>query len=222
VLAVQLRSLSNNPIPKAINEIVGLSKKSTRTWNIPIKAALNVGLAPPAVGVHSLVFSSAQTGLSFLAGSEAAVPSTCGTSILSNAFQFKIEAYVAPACLVSLVNDLDFGVTSTLDNAGYIDAQSNLALRCTKNIPYRVSLSSKNMKNNQFNMMSVRMGATTLIPYNTYKDAARTVPWDTRSPLSSVGTGDKQTYTVYGRTPVPSFEVPANQYSDINTIQITY
>ncbi|MBY0346276.1 MAG: spore coat U domain-containing protein [Neisseriaceae bacterium] len=222
VLAVQLRGLNNEPIPRVINEIVTLSKKSIRTWNIPIRAILNTGQVQPTTGVHSLTFSSAQTGISFLTGTGATIPATCGRSIKPNAFRFDIKANVISACLVSLVNDLDFGITSTISSVGFLDAQSNLAFRCTKNTPYRVSLLSKNMKNNQFNMVGMQMGSLTFIPYYIYKDPARSIAWNSQSPLSSIGTGYNQSYTVYGRVYIPSFQVPANDYLDTNMIQIIY
>jgi spore coat protein U-like protein len=222
VLAVQFRSFSNVPIARVINEKVILAKKTSNTWNIPIKAVLNVGQVPPNVGTHSLAFHAGQTGISFLTGTATSAPSTCGTSIETDAFSFDVKATVVSACLISLVNDLNFGIVSPSNATQTLDAQSNLAFRCTKNIPYRVSLLSKNAKNNQFNMIGARMGTTAFIPYYIYKDPARTMPWNSRSPLSSVGTGYDQTYTVYGRTYIPSFEVPASEYSDTNTIQITY
>jgi spore coat protein U-like protein len=223
VLATQLRRVSTNAIwggSLPVTQTVTIPKNGSRSGNISIRAALATGSISPNIGIHTLAFSPAQSNMAFLVNPGNTPPATCGTNLTTNTFSFTMQANIIASCIVSNSNDLEFGTISTFQSDLIIDSENDVSLQCTKDIPYSVKLQSSNLVGNQFTMRNP--SSTTPIAYNTYKDAARSQPWTSLSFVTGTGTGDSQTYTIYGRAYRPATHIAAGAYTDTNIMTITY
>ena len=112
--------------------------------------------------------------------------------------------------------DLDFGTVGLL-NAN-IDSTSQITVRCTFKLPYKIKLLGPN------NPLNRKMSnGSDQITYGTYQDAARTQPWGrfNSNDVDDTGTGYDQHFTVYGRVP-PQSTPPAGTYTDTITVRVTF
>jgi len=136
----------------------------------------------------------------------------------TNTFQATIT--IQTQCEVTSPSDLNFGSSGLLNNN--IDASSTFVVKCTKGTAYSIGLTGANDSGGNKRMSN----GSEYVTYQTYTDNTYGTVWDAASspssgPVTATGTGDNQTYTVYGRVP-PQTTPPAGNYSDTVTITVQY
>ncbi|WP_149193847.1 Csu type fimbrial protein [Luteimonas suaedae] len=136
---------------------------------------------------------------------------------------FDVTITIASACSIDTpaATDVDFGTNAS--TATNIDAAGQLNVNCTPGTDYDIALNEGlNAAGGGITARAMANGLT-LVPYQLYQDAGRTVVWgdtlDTNT-LAGTGTGAVQAFPVYGR--VPSANFPAATYLDTVTATITY
>lgn len=133
---------------------------------------------------------------------------------------FTVNAAVASNCTITAAN-LAFG---SYDGTAQVDSSSDVTVKCSKNAPYTLSLSTGA---GTYVTRLMSNGAETL-QYNLYTDAGRSTVWGSGPGATVTGTGtglnNSLTHTVYGSV----FNNAANQaagvgnYSDSIQVTVSY
>jgi spore coat protein U-like protein len=123
----------------------------------------------------------------------------------------------AVTCGLTLVGVV-FGSYDTLSGQN-VDSAGSVSVSCDAGDSYSIALSP-----GHGTMLARQMqGGTSLLYYNLYTDALRTIIWGDgtsgTATVSASGTGGL--YTVYGRIPA-SQNVPAGTYTDTLTVTLTF
>ena len=163
----------------------------------------------------------------YWAWSNSTMPTSCMTAGMGGSngnvdFYTSATATVSNACRISLSTDLDFGTAGGL--TANRDQTSAIVVRCPTGTAWRLGLN--NGSHASGNTRRMRSGAGNFIPYELYKNAARTQRWgNTPGTDTSDGTGagdlNPQSQTVYGRVPQQA-SAQAGSYVDTVTITLTY
>lgn len=192
-----------------------------------------------SAGTFSSSFTGADVTLQYAYNERlllaAPTPATCntlsgvtGNKTASNAFTFVTSATVLPQCSTYVTTDMDFGSNAGAVSAN-IDQTSTIRLTCINRTAYTVGLD--NGQNASGSVRRMRMtpaggGSSYYIPYELYRDTARSQRWGTTintDTVAGTGSGAAQTLTVYGRTPPTSGALPAQgSYNDVIQVTITY
>ena len=130
--------------------------------------------------------------------------------------QFNAQITIQADCVVSSPNVLDFGTVGLLNTN--VDTTMDFTVECTNGTAYTIAMDNGANASGTINRMT---NGSEFVEYEIYQDAARSVVWDTTSTLAATGTGDPQTFTVYGRVP-PQTTPSADTYVDTVTITVTY
>jgi len=153
-------------------------------------------------------------------------PAATGNSNLqAAAMTLTATATVNPACGAYVTAPMDFGVnTGTV--ATNIDRTAVFSLTCVNRSPFQIGLDNGTHADGAGNRR-MRVGSSgALLPYELYRDPARTQRWGNvlnTSTASGTGTGAAQNLTIYGRVPpAPGTATPPGSYSDTITVTITY
>ncbi|WP_295520014.1 spore coat U domain-containing protein [uncultured Stenotrophomonas sp.] len=153
-------------------------------------------------------------------------PAATGNSNLqAAAMTLTATATVNPACGAYVTAPMDFGVnTGTV--ATNIDRTAVFSLTCVNRSPFQIGLDNGTHADAAGNRR-MRVGSSgALLPYELYRDPARTQRWGNvlnTSTASGTGTGAAQNLTIYGRVPpAPGTATPPGSYSDTITVTITY
>lgn len=159
-----------------------------------------------------------------VAGSSLAAALVANASTITTTFA--VSATVQKSCAVS-ANPLAFGTYTP--GAGALNANTTLAVRCTKTTPFTVALNAGTTTGGTVAQRLMAGGADTL-QYNLYTTAAfGTVFGDgsgTSATVAGAGTGvnTPNTVTVYGQLPdnaANQAAAPTN-YGDTITVTVTY
>jgi spore coat protein U-like protein len=153
-----------------------------------------------------------------LNANQIAAPGTYTDTVSSDTTHFTLTVVIQATCTI-LANPLSFGNYS----GAVLDATTTLSVTCTDLTPYNVGLSAGTATGSTVTnrMMTGPNGA--LLHYSLYSNSAYSTNWgnSTGSWVSSTGTGNAQTLTVYG-------QIPANQktssgtYTDTITATVNY
>ncbi|MDN3646902.1 spore coat U domain-containing protein [Pontixanthobacter aestiaquae] len=134
-----------------------------------------------------------------------------------------VTATVVDSCTVT-ASPMAFGTLTTLGTAN-IDSSASIALACTPDAAYDVSL-DLGLNAGAGTQRELVNGADTTqrIPYDVYQDAARTASWGTGTgnTVAGTATGGVATLTAYGRIPASASAVTAGSYSDSVTVTVTF
>lgn len=187
-----------------------------------------------ASGNYTSNFSGANVVLTWAANETLigtiAPPATCtsgnaGSFSASSAFNFTASAQVAPLCGSYLTTDMDFGTVNG-SITGNIDRTATLTLTCLRRTAYQVSLNNgQNSQGSTRRMLNVVNASNQYLPYELYRDTARTQRWGNSLAIDTVGgtgNGAAQQLTIYGRVPPVSGQPPAGTYNDRIQVTITY
>ncbi|QPC85639.1 spore coat protein u [Mesorhizobium sp. NBSH29] len=168
-------------------------------------------------GSYLAAFSSADVEFLYRATSSSDCTTPSGTAARPT---FNVTANIPANCLVSAQN-LDFGTNGVLNTN--VDATGGVAVQCTQNSAYSVSLGGGNANGTPTERKMSRLLES--VTYGLYKDAARSQPWgDVATPGSTVpgsGSGGTQNFTVYGRVPAQQTPSPG-VYNDTVVVTVTY
>ena len=132
---------------------------------------------------------------------------------------FDVTITILNDCTIVSAGNLDFGSIGSL--VANVDAQSDIVVNCTTGLDYDVALDEGAGGGTTSTRVMTSGGDT--VGYQLYQEAARSSVWGAGPAdlVSSVGTGDQQTFTVYGRVP-PQTTPPAAAYTDTIGVQITF
>lgn len=158
-----------------------------------------------------------------LIASAALLPVTAGAATASGSLEAKIT--ITSDCSVSTGNAaLDFGSNAstaampTANNGGF-------SVTCTNGSPYKIGLTPASTSSAVgTGTMSTSPSNGSTIGYTLYQDSSFQTVWGSTAGTNtndSTGTGAAQSYTVYGKV-TSSLNVPAGNYSDTVTIEVTY
>lgn len=102
-------------------------------------------------------------------------------------------------------------------------ASTTFYARCTKNTPYSIKLkgSHDTSGDHDSHYLINNKNGRDKIPYKLYKSDQSTV-WSYDNAQQEIGTGEAQPIEVVAKVDPNSQEVPAGQYSDTITVQLTY
>ncbi|MEO0063014.1 MAG: hypothetical protein RLZZ08_1574 [Pseudomonadota bacterium] len=151
-----------------------------------------------------------------------AISATAPAFAATDSDTMQVTATVLNNCAVT-ASPMAFGTLATLGTAA-IDTSASVALACTPNAAYNVSMDvGLNASGSQRRLVN---GAdnSQLIPYNLYTDAARTAAWGTAvgSTVTGTATTGSATLTAYGRIPATAAAVSAGAYTDTVTVTVTF
>ncbi|WP_406232241.1 spore coat U domain-containing protein [Isoptericola jiangsuensis] len=152
-------------------------------------------------------------------------PAVTGNSNLqAAAMTLTATATVNPACGAYVTAPMNFGVNTGTVVAN-IDRTAVFSLTCVNRSPFQIGLDNGTHADGSGNRR-MRVGSGALLPYELYRDAARTQRWGNvlnSTTASGTGTGAAQNLTIYGRVPpAAGTSTPPGAYSDTITVTITY
>lgn len=134
---------------------------------------------------------------------------------------FDVTITIESTCSIDApaATDVDFG---TVDSAATdVEADGLLNVNCTPGTDYEIALDPG--LNGATVADRAMTNGTILVPYQLYRDAARTLVWGETLDVDTfggTGTGAVQPVPVYGL--VPSANFPADTYVDTVTATVTY
>lgn len=134
-----------------------------------------------------------------------------------------VTATVIDSCTVT-ASPMAFGTLTGLGSSN-IDSSATIALACTPDAAYEVSLDlGINAGAGTQRELVNGADATQRIPYDVYSDAARTSAWGTGAgnTVTGTATGGVATLTAFGRIPTSATAVSAGAYSDSVTVTVEF
>lgn len=150
-------------------------------------------------------------------------------SALSTSSSFNVTATVNAACSVS-ATDVAFGTVNPLSTTAST-ATGTVVATCTNGTPYTIDLSAGA---GTFAQRTMSNGTSTL-NYNLYSDntytsvlgdgTGSTVLISASAPdtgTAGTGSGSAQTYTVYGKLPLPQSTATTGNYTDTINVTLNY
>ncbi|WP_457813113.1 spore coat U domain-containing protein (plasmid) [Sinorhizobium meliloti] len=135
--------------------------------------------------------------------------------------QFNVQITISEECLINSASDLVFPSTGVID--ANVDAASAIAVQCTDGTAYDIGLNEGIGTGATVDERLMSGPNSETVTYSLYTDAARSDVWgDTiaTDTVSATGTGDEQTYDVFGRVPPQTAPTPGI-YNDNDTITVT-
>lgn len=145
---------------------------------------------------------------------------SCPTGTKSTTSSFTASATVVATCTISATN-LNFGSASVI--SANVDANSQLTTRCNNGLPYTIALDGGMSSATNPTQRKMSKGAEQLT-YGLYRDGARSLPWGNSlgtSTASGTGSGNSQSFTVFGRVP-PQVTGSPGVYSDTIIASVIY
>ena len=149
----------------------------------------------------------------------AAVPAYAGT----DSTQMPVTAQVIDACTVA-ATPMAFSTVPVLGSQD-IDSSATVTLLCTVGANYDVEMDfGLNSGGGGQRFMADTGGSGDTIPYDIYRDAARTQVWDNAAGNTVAGSAATGTVnlTAYGRIPISATPVVAGSYADTVTVTVTF
>jgi spore coat protein U-like protein len=133
-----------------------------------------------------------------------------------------VSIIINTGCAVS-ASALNFGTASTLTSP--IDATTTVSTTCTDSAPYKIGLDAgSGASATVANRLMTGPSAAT-VAYTLYQDSARTTVWGNTEGTDTVagtGTGNAQSFTVYGRVFGPQSSPAPGGYADTVNVYVYY
>lgn len=149
----------------------------------------------------------------------AAAPAMAATNPATASFNVTLN--VQKACTVS-ATDMAFG-TADFSQAGPVNANSTITVKCTKGTAYTVALSQG--ANGASETARKMKGATTTdtVAYTIANDTNGGTNFGTTAGTKGgTGTGANQTITAYGQVLTNALNVTPDTYSDVVQVSVSY
>lgn len=135
-----------------------------------------------------------------------------------------VSVDVINSCTVA-ATPMAFGAPTAIGGAN-IDTTSTITLACTNGATYDVALDNGLNSASGQRYMSNGAATPTKIPYNVYKDAARSQAWGsttgTNTAAGTAGVSGLVSLVAYGRIPASATSVGAGSYTDTVTVTVTF
>ena len=128
-----------------------------------------------------------------------------------------VSLTITPECVITSLPDMTFASTGVISVD--ITTSVDLKVQCTNTTSYDIGLdagAAAAVANRQ-------LGST--IDYNLYTDSGHTTVWGNTiatDTVTSAGTGDEQTFTIYGLVPGPQTTPAPGSYTDTVHVTVTY
>jgi spore coat protein U domain-containing protein, fimbrial subunit CupE1/2/3/6 len=127
-----------------------------------------------------------------------------------------VSIQIDPECLLTELNDLTFPATTVI--TAPVTAQADLKLHCTTDTVFHIELDAG--QGTSATTTTRYLGDT--ITYSLYTDGGHADVWgEGAEDVTGSGTGDEETFTIYGLIPLQTTPAPAT-YADIIRVTITY
>lgn len=150
----------------------------------------------------------------------AAAPAMAATATAT----MPVSVDIINSCTVA-ATPMSFGAPAAIGSAN-IDSTSTISLVCTNGATYDVSLDNGLNATSGQRYMSNGAATPVKIPYNLYRDSARSSVWGTTTGTNTVtgttGTSGLVSMTAYGRIPASATSVGAGAYLDTVTVTVTF
>lgn len=134
-----------------------------------------------------------------------------------------VSATVTANCTVS-TSPLAFGSVNTLSGSN-VDGTGGVSVTCTNGTGWTASAGAGSGSGATLASRRLTSGVN-LLTYNLFTDAARSTVWGDGSAstatVGNTGTGNAQSFTVYGRIGSGQSSAPAGSYADTVAVTITY
>ena len=146
-----------------------------------------------------------------LAATGAETKATMGVSLVLN-----------PGCSVSAA-PLNFGMATTV--VAPIDANTTVVANCTNSTPYRIGMDPGVGAGATVDTRYLTGPSASVAAYSLYRDASRSSVWGNTQGVNTVsgqGTGQAQSYTVYGRVAGTQASPVPGPYADTVTVYVYY
>lgn len=147
--------------------------------------------------------------------------SAAHAATVTNTMPVKITIQNACNVATTAPTTLDFGTQGVL--AANVDSTATITVTCTTNAAYDIGLNAG--LNGAGNVNARKMAlAGKYVNYQLYSDTGHTTVWGNTigtDAVHSIGTGDAQAFTVYGRVAAQTTP-PAGVYTDSVTVTVTY
>lgn len=154
------------------------------------------------------------TGIGLALTSQSVMAATATTTM-------NVNAVALQSCTVAAL-PMAFGTTSQTGTA--VDTTATITVVCTPNVAYNVGLD--NGQNASAGVRRMSSATTTdFLPYEIYRNAARTQPWGNSigtDTVSGTVTAAPAVHTAYGRIPASAPGVTAGSYTDSVTVTLTF
>lgn len=176
------------------------------------------------MNIHSSILMKAIIGTTLLYSGASLAATVNGT--------LGVTAVVGAGCQVNSgtvdsgninFGNLNFGSINTIGGAN-IDAQTtgsgngSITMECSDGTPFSITLDDGLNPTGGTRAMVNTSDPTSLLAYELYQNAARTVPWSISTPLTATASGAPTTFEVYGRIPGGQTGITPDSYSD--TVQV--
>lgn len=162
------------------------------------------------------------TGLRYIliafAAALPAMPSGVSAKTVSNSMDARVK--VDTSCRLT-AEPLAFGSVNIF--SGQVNATASIQLRCGPSVAYSVALDYGKNFNGQRRMSNGIGGFFAYVPYQIYRNAARTQVWGSTAGTLATGTTPADglvTLTAYGR--VPNSIVLPRAYADVVTVTVNF
>jgi spore coat protein U-like protein len=172
---------------------------------------------------HSLMAAAAIGSLA-LGGAIAPALADTGHTV-SGTTPLSVTQTVSASCLVNANTTVAFPTTGVIAAATNASG-GTVVVQCTNTTPYNIGLdagASAGASTTNRAMTATGGGGAT-IKYGLYQDAGYTTNWgntDGTDTLAETGTGDNQTFPVYGQEPAQTTPAPGN-YADSVNVTVYY
>jgi len=211
-----------NPVSVDFNlGVLGILLGGTATQNTTLYAYLPASQTSAQAGTYSQSFSGSNALLNYTSYVGAA-PSCSAAWTSGGSFPFSVSATVLNDCNISASN-IDFGTSGVLGSD--LIANGTVSAQCTAGDSYSIALNSGTTPGATLADRRMLSGGSSVVHYQLYTAANFSTVWGDgtagTAPISGVGTGSGQSYTVYGRVAAQSTPAPGS-YTDVITATITY
>ncbi|RKE24241.1 spore coat protein U-like protein [Paraburkholderia sp. BL23I1N1] len=213
-------ALGTNPISVVLNKPV-TGTTATASVNFYGQIAGNQPTVP-TTGNASTGYSQTLSQTSLTYGFFLLISPGCAALTTSaGSFGFSATATVVNNCQINATN-MAFTATGLLGSA--LKATSTITARCTNGDAYRIALNG-GLSGNVAARQMQRSGGSGAVNYQLYTDAARTSAWGDGTAgttmATGTGSGNVDSFTVYGVVPAQSTPMPGS-YSDTITATISF
>ncbi len=202
--------------PAGIQQDVTLNASGAGTFTYTVYTSILAAQSTHTPGSYS--WSGSSPTVQYVKKSGASNCPTSGNS--SNSSGTTFTATVNATCNVSAAN-INFGSAGVL--SANIDSTGTVTPQCTNSTPYNIGLNAGTATGATVTTRKMTNGATT-VSYSLYRNAGMTTNWGNTVGTDTVGgtgTGNNQSYTVYGQVPVQSTPAPGT-YTDTIIVTVTY
>jgi len=211
----------NSPKTLSVTLAGGVLGGATTSGTIPLYGQVFNGQTTAVPGSYTDNYSPGDTAITINQVQGNTPPTTCSGTISAQFGSFTVSATVAKSCYVT-ANDLNFGAGVGLLTSA-VTGSTTLAVQCSNGTPYNIGLDAGLNGGGNVNARKMLLG-TDSVSYQLYQNAGLTQVWGNTvgtNTAPGTGTGNTQSYTVYGQVPPQTTPTPG-QYKDLITVYVTY